>query len=144
MYWQYLPILGFGVLILLLAIRSAVKKSRDRKNRAFARRLETVLQPKETVKVTCCHRSDHWILTNKRLLHDGPDGMTAIPLTSIKRVQGVTKEGKTTVSPGKMEKIIVKADKEHTIYNRSQEFEELAKQLRNKANQNKKAPSSKK
>ena len=137
--WQYLlalllPVAG------VLAVRSAVIKKRKRKERDFPRRLETVLQSKETLKVVCPQRKGNCILTSRRVLFETGEGFTAVPISTIKRLQGVTKEGKTTVSPAKMAKLTIKADKEYTIYNTSESFEELAKQLKTKVRTRKKTP----
>ena len=61
-----------AAVVFLLWALSKVRKAKDRRRRDFARKLETVLQPKETVTVICPQRSGRWILTNKRLLLDTP------------------------------------------------------------------------
>ena len=84
-YWQYLS--GFAAVILAaLAIRSAVVKKRKRKERDFTRKLETVLQPRENVKVICPNHGSRWILTSRRLLLDTKDGFLAIPFGKIKKL----------------------------------------------------------
>lgn len=114
--------------LLLLASRIAARKQKQ-KERDFARKLETVLQNKETVTVICPQRSGRVILTGKRLLFETREGFTALERTKIKKLQGLTKEGKTTVSPPKMKKLIVKGEQEYTLYNTGQEFACLAGHL---------------
>ncbi len=135
-YWQYLS--GFAAVILAaLAIRSAVVKKRKRKERDFTRKLETVLQPRENVKVICPNHGSRWILTSRRLLLDTKDGFLAIPFGKIKKLQGFDSTGKATTSSKKMWKITIVADQEYTLCNASKGFPELVKQLRQKVSQKK-------
>ena len=128
--WQkYLLAAGIGLFLLILAIRSAVRKNRDYKNRAFTRKLETVLQPRENIKVICPQKKGQWILTSKRLLRETPEGFTSIPLKNIRRVQGNNEAGNRTTVTAKMVSLTVKADKDYTIANTSDQFPELAAQL---------------
>ena len=130
-YWQYLLIAAAAV-ILLLAIRSAVIKRRKRLERDFTRKLETLLQPRETVKVVCPNAEGRWVLTSRRLLIETKEGFMAIPFSKIKQLKGVDAIGKTTTSPAKMVRLTVKAEQEYTIRNPSKEFADLAKQLKAK------------
>ena len=81
-----LGILAAAALV-LLAVRSSLRARRERKQRDFTRTLETVLLPKETVKVICPQKKGRWILTNKRLLLEEMGGFHAIPLDKIKSIQ---------------------------------------------------------
>ena len=128
--WQkYLLAAGILLLMLILAIRSSVRKRRDQKNRAFTRKLETVLQPRETIKLICPEKHGQLILTSRRLLVETPKGFQAIPFKSIKRVQGFNADGKKTTAPDKMTSLTIKAEKEHTISGTTPEFSQVAKQL---------------
>lgn len=131
-YWQYLPVIAAGV-ILLLAVRSAVINRRKRLERDFTRKLETLLQPKETVKVVCPNSEGRWVLTSRRLLIETKEGFMAIPFSKIKQLKGVDAVGKTTASPTKMARLTVKAEQEYTLRNTSKEFADLEKQLKAKA-----------
>ena len=130
--WQYLLVIAAGV-VLLLAIRSAVIKRRNRLERDFTRKLETLLQPRETVKVVCSNHEGRWVLTSRRLLLETKEGFMAIPFSKIKQLKGVDAAGKATVSPAKMARLTVKTDQEYTLRNTSREFADLAKQLKAKA-----------
>ena len=130
--WQYLPVIASAV-ILLLVIRSAVIKRRKRLERDFTRKLETLLLPKETVKVVCPNPEGRWVLTSRRLLIETKEGFMAILFSKIKQLKGVDAAGKTTVSPAKMARLTVKAEQEYTLRNTSKEFTDLAKQLKAKA-----------
>ena len=130
--WQYLLVIAAGV-VLLLAIRSAVIKRRNRLERDFTRKLETLLQPRETVKVVCSNHEGRWVLTSSRLLLETKEGFMAIPFSKIKQLKGVDAAGKATVSPAKMARLTVKTDQEYTLRNTSREFADLAKQLKAKA-----------
>ena len=123
-----LGILAAAALV-LLAVRSSLRARRERKQRDFTRTLETVLLPKETVKVICPQKKGRWILTNKRLLLEEKGGFHAIALDKIKSVQGKNAAGNRTTSPANMVSLTVKADKDFTIQNHSDQFPELAKQL---------------
>ena len=120
------------LLVLILLVRSSLRKCRDRRYRAALRKLETVLQPRETVKAICPQKKGRWILTSKRLLFETREGFTAISLKNIKRVQGNTSDKKTTTSVPKMVSLTVKAEADHVIYNTSEEFAGLVKQLQDK------------
>ncbi len=135
-HWQYLPFLMLAVPVLLLMIRSAARKHRERRQRDFTRTLETVLQPKETVKLVCPQKKGNCTLTSRRLLFETREGFTAVPLNTIKRIQGRTKDGKSTTVAEKMVSLTVKAEKEHTIYP-GENFPELYKALKKKTEKKK-------
>ncbi len=129
--WSYL----LAVLILVwicVTIRSAWQNRKLWKKRNSDRKLETVLQPGETVKHICPQKKGRCILTSKRLLWETGEGFTAVALKSVKRVQGITKEGKTTSSVPKMVRMTVKAEDERTIFNTCEEFAPLARALQDK------------
>ena len=130
---QYLLLAGLAlVLILALAVRSAVVKKRRLKQRDFDRKLETVLQPEEEVAVIHRDKTGRWILTNKRLLLDTKDGFTATSFKKIKSISGVMPDGKKTVAPAKMVTVTIKADREITLHNTGDTFVELVTQLKKK------------
>ena len=124
-----LGILAAAALVLLLAVRSSLRARRERKQRDFTRTLETVLLPKETVKVICPQKKGRWILTNKRLLLEEKGGFHAIPLDKIKSIQGKNAAGNRTTSAANMVSLTVKADKDFLIQNSNDQFPELAKLL---------------
>jgi len=68
-------------------------------------------------------------LTSKRVLFDTKDGFQAVPIKTIKKVQGNNEKGNRTTVPGKMVSLTVKADQDYEIKNSCPEFEEFAKQL---------------
>ena len=126
-------LLAAAALALILWTALQVRKVRDRRRRDFARKLETVLKQKETVTVICSQKQGRWILTNKRLLLDTPEGFTEIPFSKIKKFQGDTAEGKKTTVPSRMVNLTVTArDTEYTLQGNSPEFMELAKELKKK------------
>lgn len=136
--WQYAAAVLAAGLILLLAVRSAVVKKRKQKQRDFDRKLETVLQARETVKVVCPQREGNCVLTSARLLFETKEGFTAVPLTKIKRLQGMDSAGKATASAAKMARLTVKAGTDYTIDNTADAFPELVKQLKAKTKKPKK------
>ena len=124
----------------LLWVISKVRKARDRRRRDFARKLETVLRPRETVTVISAEKQGRWILTNKRLLLDTQEGFTEIPFSKIKKFQGQTREGKKTTVPSRMVSLTFQArDTEYTLSDSAPEFLELAKELKKKLPKKKKA-----
>lgn len=130
-YWQYLLVIA-AAMSLLLMIRSAVIKRRKRLERDFTRKLETLLLPRETVKVVCPNPDGRWVLTSRRLLLETKEGFMAIPFARIRHLKGVDAAGKATTSPAKMARLTVKAEQEYTLRNTSKEFTDLAKQLKAK------------
>ena len=140
-HWQYIPA---AILILLLVkkIRSALKKHRARLERDFSRKLETVLQPRETVKAVLTGPGQRWVLTSRRLLLDTKEGFTAIPFATIKRAQGHTKEGKKTTSTTQMARLTITAEREFTVENSGEAFQQITKTVLSrvkKQNEKKKA-----
>ena len=116
---------------LALAIRSAVINSRLRRQRDFIRTLETVLQPRETVKEICPNgRQGRWILTSKRLLMETKEGFLAVPFKKIRSLHGVDRMGKSTSAPARMTKLMVKGEQEYTLFNTDEAFIQLVKQLK--------------
>lgn len=131
------------LLLPVLAIRSALRKHRERKLRDAARKLELVLQPRETIKAICPQKRGRCILTSKRLLFETAQGFQAVTIKDIKKVQGNNEKGSRTTSIPKMVSLTIKAEKEYTIKNNCPEFEEFAKQLIKKTTKKKKAGSAK-
>ena len=138
-----LGILAAAALV-LLAVRSSLRARRERKQRDFTRTLETVLLPKETVKVICPQKKGRWILTNKRLLLEEKGGFHAIPLDKIKSIQGKNAAGNRTASAASMVSLTVKADKDFLIQNSNDQFPELAKLLQSELKKRKEKAEKKK
>ena len=139
-----LGILAAAALVLLLAVRPSLRARRERKQRDFTRTLETVLLPKETVKVICPQKKGRWILTNKRLLLEEKGGFHAIPLDKIKSIQGKNAAGNRTTSAANMVSLTVKADKDFLIQNSNNQFPELAKLLQSELKKRKEKAEKKK
>ena len=117
------------VLMLALAIRSSRRKRRDYKTRNATRKLELVLQPRETIKVVCPQKKGRTILTSKRILFETKDGFHAVLLKNISKVQGNNEKGNRTTVLANMVSLTIKADQEYEIRNSCPEFAEFAKQL---------------
>lgn len=129
------------LLVLIAAIQSSIRKHRDYKRRDAARKLELVLQPRETIKVICPQKKGRVILTSKRVLFETKDGFHAVTIKSINKVQGSNDKGNRTTVPAKMVSITIKAEQEYEIKNSCPEFEEFAKQLMKKTAPKKKKQS---
>ena len=132
--WQAILAVS-GLLLLSFFLRSALRKHRDYQYRNATRKLELVLQPRETIKCICSQKKGRVILTSKRLLRETGEGFTAVALKDIKKVQGTTKDKKTTTAPAKMHTLTVKAGEDWVIYNTDPAFPDLAKQLLAKVRQ---------
>lgn len=117
------------VLFPVMAVRSYLRKNRERKNRDFARKLETVLQPRETIKTVCPQKKGRVILTSKRILFETAQGFNAVDLKTVKRVQGNNEKGNRTTVIAKMVSLTIKAEEDHILKNDCEEFAEFAKQL---------------
>ena len=142
--WQEMLVFALAIFA-LLTILSAVRRNRKRTDLEFSRKLETILQPSETIKVLCPQKRGNCILTSKRLLFERSGNFTAVPLKEITSVQGVNAAGKRTTSVAQMTALTVKAEKEHRIRNSSPEFADLARQLTDKVKkQNEKKKAAKK
>ena len=117
------------LMILALAVRASLRKRRDFQFRNATRKLELVLQPRETIKVICPQKKGRVILTSKRVLFETKDGFHAVSVKTIKRVQGNNEKGNRTTVPANMVNLTIKADQDYEIKNSCPEFEEFAKQL---------------
>ena len=126
------------VTVLSVMVLSALRKRRESKFRDATRKLELVLQPRETIKVICPQKKGRVILTSKRVLFDTKDGFHAVTIKNIRRVQGSNEKGNRTTAPAKMVSLTIKADRDYEIKNSCPEFEEFAKQLLKKTNKKKK------
>lgn len=126
--WQEI-LAAASLLLLILAVRSSLKKRRDYKYRDAARKLELVLQPRETIKVICPQKKGRVILTSKRVLFETKGGFNAVPIKTIKKVQGNNEKGNRTTVPAKMVSLTIKAEQEYEIKNNCEEFAVFAKQL---------------
>ena len=123
-------LIASAFLILVLSVLSARRKRRLRKQRDFTRRLETVLQPKEQIKVICPDSGGSWIVTNKRLILENGEGFLAWPFSKIKSVTGTNALGKKTVVAAKMAYVTVRTAQEYTLHNTGEAFVELVKELK--------------
>ena len=126
--WQEI-LAAASLLLLILAVRSSLRKRRDYKYRDAARKLELVLQPRETIKVICPQKKGRVILTSKRVLFETKGGFNAVPIKTIKKVQGNNEKGNRTTVPAKMVSLTIKAEQEYEIKNNCEEFAAFAKQL---------------
>ena len=121
-HWQMLLLGLAGMLLLGAFICRGTKRSRLRKEREFTRKLELILQPRESVKAICPQKKGSVILTNSRILFDRKDGFHAVPLRSVKKVRGINEKGKTTIVPARMVSLTILADQEYIIRNDCADF----------------------
>ena len=135
---QEILVFAAVLVALLAAIRSSWRKRREYKNRDATRKLELVLQPRESIKVICPQKKGRVILTSKRILFETRDGFYAILLKNIKKVQGNNEKGNRTTVPANMVSLTIKAEQDYEIRNSCPEFAEFAKQLIKKTTKKKK------
>ena len=135
---QEIIVIAAVILALAAIFRASQQKRRDYQHRDAARKLELVLQPRETIKVICSQKKGRVILTSKRVLFDTKDGFNALLIKNIKKVQGNNEKGNRTTSVSKMVSLTIKAEQEYEIKNSCPEFEEFAKQLIKKTAKKKK------
>ena len=126
---QEILIAAAALLALVAAVQSSLRKRREYKFRDATRKLELVLQPRETVSVICPQKKGRVVLTSKRILFDTKDGFNAVAIKTIKKVQGSNEKGNRTTSVPKMVSLTIKADQDYEIKNSCPEFEEFARQL---------------
>ena len=121
-----------AALLLILTVRSSLGQYRDYKHRDATRKLELVLQPRESIKIICPQKKGRVILTSKRVLFETKGGFNAVPIKTIKKVQGNNEKGNRTTVPAKMVSLTIKAEQEYEIKNNCEEFAAFAKQLMKK------------
>ena len=114
---------------LLIAMMNARHRRRLGKQRDFARKLEMVLLPRETVKVIVPQKPGRAVLTSKRVLFETKSGFNAVLIKDIRKVSGLSEEGKKTTSVPKMVSLTFKAAEEYTVIHTGEEFTDFAKQL---------------
>ena len=117
------------LLALSAAIRSFFDRRREYKRRDATRKLELVLQPRESVKVICPQKKGRAILTSKRILFETKEGFQAVPIKTIQKVQGNNEKGNRTTVPANMVSLTIKAEQDYTVRNDCPEFEEFTKLL---------------
>ena len=127
-----------ALLVLILLLRASLRKRRDYRFRDATRKLELVLQPRETVKAICPQKKGRVILTSKRILFDTKDGFHAVPLKRVQRVQGHNEKGNRTTSVANMVSLTIQAGEDYEIKNSCPEFEAFAKELIRKTAKKKK------
>ena len=114
---------------LLMALHNTLNRRRLGKQRDFARKLELVLLPRETVKTIVPQKKGRCVLTSKRVLFETKAGFTAVQIKEIKKTSGLSEEGKKTTSVAKMVSFTFKAAEEYTLINTGEEFTDFARQL---------------
>ena len=117
------------VFAIVALAQSSLRKNREYKKRDNTRKLELVLQPRESIKVICPQKKGRVILTSKRVLFETKGGFNAVPLKTIKKVQGNNEKGNRTTVPANMVSLAIKAEQDYTLKNDCEEFQEFAKQL---------------
>ena len=138
---QEILVIAAVLAALAAIIRSSLQKRRDYKFRDATRKLELVLQPRESIKVICPQKKGRVILTSKRILFETKDGFNAVLIKTIKKVQGNNEKGNRTTVPAKMVSLTIRAEQEYEIKNSCPEFAEFAKQLIKKTTPKKKKQS---
>ena len=89
---QEILVIAAVLLALAAIIRSSIRKRREYKFRDAARKLELVLQPRETIKIICPQKKGRVILTSKRVLLDRKDGFHAVPIKNVKKSRATMKK----------------------------------------------------
>ena len=131
-YWQELLAGTLGLLLLTVLISRFFQRRARRKERDFTRRLETLLLPKETVKVICPQRKGHCIATGNRIIFEHKGNFSAFSLKEIRKLQGINEKGNRTTVPGNMKFLTVTLEKEYRLDNNGEEFLVLAQFLQEK------------
>ena len=137
---QVILVAAAVVVAIVALVQTSLRKHRDYKFRDSARKLELVLQSRESIKVTCSQKKGRVILTSKRILFETREGFTAVPIKSIKKVQGCNTKGNRTTVIANMESLIIKAEQDYVVSNCCAEFQEFAKQLIKKTAPKKPSP----
>ena len=135
---QEILVAAAAVLAIAALVQTSLRKRREYQNRDATRKLELVLQPRESIKVICPQKKGRVILTSKRVLFETKDGFTAVPVKTIKKVQGSNAKGNRTTVPANMVSLTIKAEQDYAVKNENAEFQEFAKQLMKKTTPKKK------
>ena len=138
---QVILVAAAVVVAIVALVQTSLRKHRDYKFRDSARKLELVLQPRETIKVICPQKRGRVILTSKRVLFETKDGFNAVTIKSVKKVQGTNEKGNRTTVPARMVSLTIKAEQDYMVKNDCNEFEEFARQLIKKTTPKKKKAS---
>ena len=125
------------LMVIVALLQSSMRKRRDFKYRDATRKLELVLQPRESIKVICPQKKGRVILTSKRVLFETREGFTAVPIKTIKKVQGNNERGNRTTVIANMVSLTIKAEQEYTVRNDCEEFQEFARLLTGKVKKQK-------
>ena len=130
-----------AVVVAIVALaQSYLRKHREYKYRDNLRKLELVLQPRESIKIICPQKKGRVILTSKRVLFETKDGFNAVLIKNIRKLQGSNEKGNRTTVPANMVSLTIKAEQEYIVRNESEQFQEFAKQLIKKTNPKKTSP----
>ena len=127
--WQEILVAAAVAIVIVALAQSSLRKHREYKYRDSTRKLELVLQPRESIKVICPQKKGRVILTSKRVLFETKDGFTAVPVKTIKKVQGTNEKGNRTTVPANMASLTIKAEQDYIVKHESEQFQEFAKQL---------------
>lgn len=127
-----------AALVLLLAVRASLRKRAEYQYRDAARKLELVLQPRETIKLICPQKKGRVILTSRRVLFDTKEGFDAVVIKNIRKVQGLNEKGNRTTVPANMVRLTIQTEKDYEVKNSCPEFSEFARQLLKKTAKKKK------
>lgn len=129
---QEILVAAAAVLVVAALVQTSLRKRREYQNRDATRKLELVLQPRESIKVICPQKKGRAILTSKRVLFETKEGFTSVPVKTIKKVQGSNAKGNRTTVPANMVSLTIKAEQDYAVKNENPEFQEFAKQLMKK------------
>ena len=136
--WQAILVAAAVIMIIVALVQSSLRKNREYKQRDNTRRLELVLQPRESIKVICPQKKGRVILTSKRVLFETKGCFNAVPIKSIQKIQGSNTKGNRTTVPANMVSLTIKAEQDYTVKNESPEFQEFVRQLIKKTTPKKK------
>ena len=126
---QVILVAAAVAIAIVALVQTSLRKHRDYKFRDSARKLELVLQPRESIKVICPQKKGRVILTSKRVLFETKEGFTAVPIKTIKKVQGANEKGNRTTVPANMVSLTIKAEQDYIVKNENVQFQEFTKQL---------------
>ncbi len=126
---SYYYLAGCAAAFLFWRLWLAVRRSREQSQRAFQRKLETVLQPRERVKAIFHQGGSRWVLTSKRLLSETKEGFTSLAISDIKTAYGANEAGNRTTVPAKMTSLTIRGPEAFTLSGSGEDFQQLAGEL---------------
>lgn len=126
-------IIIIGLITTLTGYLTTLKSTREdnnpeniEKEKKIKAKYESLLDDGETLVSVCRGDKGFYILTDKRLFIENKKGNFAIDLDNIKKVKTQNMSGGKVSTAASCMRIIIKADKNYSLYRQSNNFTDIA------------------